>query len=406
MMRQRLGLAACFAMLMVVGNGIAATKSANAEEKTPADQTTVMLKGDWVPAHPHDIDFDHLPRVPSQHVVVSDVRKEKGVHQHNYLAFHEGQFWIMWSNGPGIEDQAGQRVSYATSPDGLTWSEPKFLSPVPPHSGKDSKVYGTRSPDGFRWIARGFWQRDGELYALASLDQSAGFFGPALELHAFRWDNQAQAWGDSQIIQDNAINNFPPKKIPSGQWMISRRMHDYKKSGVQFLVGGVEAIDQWDSVPVFKSDAELAAEEPYWWVLPDNQRMVALFRDNHKSGYLYRSFSEDQGKSWSPPHRTDFPDARSKFSGVRLEDGRYVLVSNPHPKRRDPLAISISDDGVVFTKMGYLIGGRHVDYPHVIQHGSDLLVAFAGGKQTVEVLKIKLEDLNKLTMPNQPLVKP
>lgn len=400
MSMKRLGLVACLAMLTVAGTCCSWVVA----EDAPT-HSHVMLQGDWVPDHPHDIDFDHLPRVPSQHVVVSDVRKEKGVHQHNYLAFHEGQYWIMWSNGPGIEDQAGQRVSYATSLDGLTWSEPKFLSPVPPGSGPDSKVYGTRSPDGFRWIARGFWQREGELYALASLDQSAGFFGPDLELHAFRWDNQAQAWSDSQVIQDNAINNFPPKKIPSGQWMMSRRMHDYKKSGVQFLVGGDQAIDQWESVPVFKSDAQLAAEEPYWWVLPDNQRMVALFRDNHKSGYLYRSFSKDQGKTWSPPHRTDFPDARSKFSGVRLSDGRYVLVSNPHPRRRDPLAISISDDGVVFTKMGYLVGGRHVDYPHVIQHEDYLLVAFAGGKQTVEVLKIKLDDLNKLTMPDEPLVK-
>ena len=44
--------------------------------------------------------------------------------------------------------------------------------------------------------------------------------------------------------------------------------------------------------------------------------------------------------------------------------------------------------------MGYLIGGRRIDYPHVIEQDGHLLVAFSGGKQSVEVLKIRLEDLD------------
>ncbi len=39
-----------------------------------------------------------------------------------------------------------------------------------------------------RYISRGFWQREGELLALASLDEAAGFFGPGLALHAFRFE--------------------------------------------------------------------------------------------------------------------------------------------------------------------------------------------------------------------------
>ena len=73
-----------------------------------------------------------------------------------------------------------------------------------------------------------------------------------------------------------------------------------------------------------------------------------------------------------------------------------MLVSNPHPKRRDPLALAVSDDGLVFTKMGYLVGGRHVDYPHVIEHGDAVFVAFATAKQTMEVLKVKVADLAKI----------
>jgi hypothetical protein len=354
-----------------------------------------MLAGDWVPDDPRNIDFAGLPRVTSRHVVVHDVRESGGVNQHNYLVHHAGKFWVMWSDGPGVEDRVGQRVKFATSPDGLTWGEATFLTPAPSGSGPDSEYYGTRSEKGMRWISRGFWQRDGELLALAALDEAAGFFGKSLALHAFRFNPGTGSFVDLGVVADNAINNFPPKQLPTGEWMMSRRPHDYKSSGVHFLTGGVEAIDQWKSFPVLGSSGELSAEEPLWWVLPDGN-LTALFRDNRRSGNLYRSFSTDNARTWSTPVRTNFPDATSKLHGLRLSDGRFVLVSNANPHKRDPLTIAISDDGLVFTRLGYLVGGRRVDYPHVIEHGDHLLIAFAGGKQTVEVLKIRIADLKQI----------
>jgi len=295
-------------------------------------------------------------------------------------------------------------VKFATSADGLTWSTSQYLTPIPPNSGPDSPHYGTRTDKGMRWISRGFWKRGGELLALASLDEAAGFFGPSLELHAFRLQSDG-SWQDAGVVFDDTINNFPPMKLRTGDWMMSRRPHDYKTSGVHFLVGGVKSLSEWQSYPVLGSAAELKAEEPDWWILPDNT-LAAVFRDNRRSGFLYRAFSTNDGRTWSTPVKTNFPDATSKISGLRLRDGRYVLVSNPNPKKRDPLTLSISDDGLVFTKMLYLVGGRHIDYPHVIEHGDSLYIAFAGGEQTVELLKVKLTEADGVKMPERPLVRP
>ncbi|MBL9114793.1 MAG: exo-alpha-sialidase [Verrucomicrobiaceae bacterium] len=371
-----------------------------------------MVSGPWLPENPLQLDFAALPKVRSEHVIISDVRakggdptkldkKSGGVNQHNYLVHHDGQFWAMWSDGPGIEDRVGQRVKFATSADGLKWSASQYLTPIPPNSGPDSPHYGTRTDKGMRWISRGFWKRYGELLALASLDEAAGFFGPSLELHAFRLQNDG-SWQDAGIVFDDTINNFPPMKLRTGDWMMSRRMHDYKTSGVHFLVGGVKSLSDWQSYPVLGSAAELKAEEPDWWILPDNT-LAAVFRDNRRSGFLFRAFSTDDGRTWSTPVKTNFPDATSKISGLRLRDGRYVLVSNPNPKKRDPLTLSISEDGLVFTQMLYLVGGRHIDYPHVIEHGDSLFIAFAGGKQTVELLIVKLSDVDAVKMPEKPV---
>jgi len=355
-----------------------------------------MLAGPWVPADPHAIDFDNLPKIPAQHAVISDVRPANGhrVNQHNYLIHHAGRFWAMWSDGPGISkgygktpghDQAAQRVSFATSPDGLNWSAIGDLT-GPPDAG-----YG--------WIARGFWVREGRMLALASRYHAPAYHGDGLSLHAFELTStETPRWTHLGLVFDDAINNFPPQRLPNGDWMMSRR------NGAQdvfFLVGGTAGFDRWTSHPVIGyDDAELKAEEPYWWVLPGGD-LVALFRDNNRSGYLFRAFSTDHGRSWTRPVRTNFPDQRAKFCGVRLRDGRYLLVSNPNPKVRDPLTLAVSADGLVFTAMGWLAGGRSVDYPHIIAHEDFVFVAFASVKQTVEVLRIRVADLAQIR--NTPL---
>lgn len=365
--------------------------------------SSLMLDGEWVPESTHTIDFSNLPHIPIEHAVISDVRYAWGrkIHQHNYLVFHKGYYWAMWSDGPGVprsddpvahrdivpgHDQPGQLVSYSKSKDGINWSEPRNLTGPP--------------DDGFGWIARGFWVRDGKLLALASHFNAPNYRGEGLQLHAFEnIADEEREWKYKGLVYDNAMNNFPPKQLPNGEWLMSRRD---SVGNVYMLRGGNDRFDGWKSFPVISNqDEELHAEEPYWWILPDGKNLVSFYRDEKGSGYLFRAFSNDNGRSWSRPVRTNFPDARSKFHGIRLSDGRYILVSNSNPNKRDPLTLAISDDGIVFNKMAYLVGGRHIDYPHVMEHGGYIFVAFSGAKQTVEVLKIKISDLESIKMPSR-----
>jgi hypothetical protein len=352
-----------------------------------------MLDGDGFD-DPHAIDFGDLPEVASRHAIVSDVRDAGGtrVNQHNYLAHFGGQFWAMWSDGRGEprkppdqhrdsvpgHDLEGQHVSFSVSEDGLTWRPVTDLAGPP--------------EQGFGWIARGFWVRDGKLLALVTrFVGPKSYTGLGLQLHAFEMvPGPSPSWKHLGVAYDDAMNNFAPKQLPDGQWMMTRRDH---KGDIHLLFGGETAFDQWESIPFQeRHGSELSGEEPYWWILPDGD-LCALFRDNNRSGFLYRAFSTDSGRSWSDPVRTNFPDARSKFFGLQLEGGRFALVSNANPQKRDPLTIAVGDDGLVFTRMNLLVGGRHIDYPHVIEHDERLYVAFASAKQTVEVLEIRVTDL-------------
>ena len=182
---------------------------------------------------------------------------------------------------------------------------------------------------------------------------------------------------------------------------MTRRKHDYQTSGVELLIGGVERMDRWISHPVVRggvSDSALKAEEPIWYALPSGH-LTALFRDNGASRRIHRAFSTDGGHSWSSPVTTDFPDARSKFHAIRLRDGRYALVSNSNPKKRDPLTLALSDDGLIYTKLFYVVGGRHVDYPHLLEHEGFLYIAHSGAKRSVEIERVRIADLDAVPMP-------
>jgi hypothetical protein len=349
------------------------------------------------------IDFAALPVARGKHAVVSLGDRRWQFRLHNYLAHHDGRFWCFWSHGPVIEDRARQHLRYATSADGLAWSKAQVLAGPP--------------RDGFGYIARGFWLREGELLALASLFEAPGYSGGHLELVAFRWNAAENAWQPAGRVFDNAMNNFAPKKLATGEWMMSRRASD---RSVSLLIGGTKALDDWQVVPFssYRTADGAAPEEPYWWTLPGGS-IVGLFRDNSRGGRLLRSFSTDNGRTWTPLVRTNFPDATSKFNVLETSRGYWAMVSNPNPERRNPLCLAISKDGLVFTRMvrlpipetlaglAWANDSRHgttayesLQYPHVIEQGGSLWIAFSRRKQTVEVLCIPLAEIDALLEKN------
>ncbi|MDA1067436.1 MAG: exo-alpha-sialidase [Verrucomicrobia bacterium] len=376
---------------------IAAASDLSYPDAKTNSKSALMLDLTTSGKDPDAIVYENLIHLPAQPSVVSDVRLAGGlrVNQHAYLAYFGGRFWAMWSDGPGEprvspekhwnvvpgHDRPFTRVSYATSKDGLNWSEVKDLS-------------GPPRTNGFGWIARGLWERDGQLIALASHFNAPGYDGEGLSLEGWRWNNGFMRWEEIGTVLDDAMNNFPPKRLPNGKWMMTRRDHQRQ---VSVMLGGVSSHSDWTIKPLATYDgATQQPEEPYWYVLPDGKNLVGLFRDNAQSKRIMRAFSTDNGESWTPLVTTNFPDARSKFFALRTSHGYYALVSNSRPERRDPLTLAISRDGLVYTHLFYLVGGRHIDYPHMIEHDGNLFISFSGAKQTVEVLKVSLDAIDRL----------
>jgi hypothetical protein len=261
---------------------------------------------------PTKIDYSLLPVLAGTHAVVSATDPVLRFQLHSYLVHHDGRFWCQWSQGPPVEDEPTQQVRFATSMDGLQWSEPQPLTGLP--------------REGYGFIARGFWIRDGQLLALAAHFKGKGAFGVGkdLELRAFGWDSKDQKWMPRGTMFKDAINNFPPERVPGGDdWLVTRRDSRFN---VFVLIGGRTSIAEWESFPIV-GRAQLdrfRPDEPIWWPRP-NGTLVALFRDNGGSQRLFRAVSEDRGRNWSTPGHHKLSE-RHKQSLLIADDPRAPVV--------------------------------------------------------------------------------
>ncbi len=374
-----------------------------------------ILKLDGRATDPEEIDYDSLPRLEGQHAVIHSAQRSPGVgpaeklelnrmrlQLHNYLAFHDGRFWCLWSDGPRIEDWPTQEIRYATSPDGLDWSEAKSVTGSP--------------EEPYAYIARGLWVRDGELLALAAHYKGHGAFGSdkELQLQAFAWNNDEERWMFRGKIYENAINNFPPQKLTTGDWILTRRDSRFN---VSILIGGRDSLDSWEAFPVvdLQEVEGFRPDEPIFWPMA-NGSLNALFRDNAGSMRLFHSTSEDNGKTWSTPQLTNFPNATSKIFSLETSRGYRIMISNANPNLgRRQLHLSVSPDGGNFTKMAQLIvptppvpsgfegiwkkfnqGIGSLQYPHVIEQDGKLWIAFSRNKLQTEILAVDLDCIDAL----------
>ena len=366
---------------------------------------------------PKAIDYDQLPKLTGEHAVINPAQPSPGyqpgeklemnrlrLQLHNYLAFHDGKFWCIWSDGPQIEDYPTQEIKYATSDDGLNWSEAKSVTGTP--------------EEPYAFIARGLWLRDGEMLALGAHYKGRAAFGPAkekqLELLAYRWDADSDSWQREAKLSDNAINNFPPQKLPTGDWILTRRDSRFN---VTILIGGKESLSEWQAYPVVEVGAVkgFRPDEPIFWLMPD-QTLNALFRDNGGSQRLFHATSADNGKTWTPPVLSNFPNSTSKIFSLPVSRGYRVMISNANPKLgRRQLHLSISEDGKNFNRMAeievptppvadgidslwkkFQQGIGSLQYPHVIEKDGYLWVALSRNKTQTEIIRIALDDVDAL----------
>ena len=341
-----------------------------------------------------------LKQIPGEHKVLYRASETgyKFCH-HPQLVVFQDRCYAMWSNGIRDEDTPGQRILVCSSSDGQRWTEPRVLTDH--DAGKGICV------------AAGFRVYRQQLIAYYTVTGGTNFH-PDTALYA-RLSNDGREWGPARRITKGFFIN-PPLQLSNGHLVIGGEHVGEQRSTARMRILVTEAADGlsgWQEAKITVKDLKVIGyAEPNMYQRQDGTLVMPL---RNYSGFFYVATSSNQGRSWSTPVKTNFPDSTARFALGKLPDKTIYLINNPGPKQFDRhlLAISTSTDGKEFkrswivrnkpTKMRYP-GKSKLDgwqYPHAIVWKSFLYVAYSINKEDVAVTRIPLKYLQETTRDRQ-----
>lgn len=128
----------------------------------------------------------------------------------------------------------------------------------------------------------------------------------------------------------------------------------------------------WTSTPPLNDGREMAAIQPSILIHTDG-RLQAVGRT--RGGRIFETWSQDQGRTWSPLALTTLPNPSAGIDAVTLRDGRALVVYNHTTTGRSPLNVAISRDGRAWASVLVLEDepGQEFSYPAVIQSSDGLV---------------------------------
>ncbi len=331
--------------------------------------------------------------------------REDGAYNHYAcLIFHKGVFYAMWGNHSLGEDAPGQRVMYSSTTDWKQWSEAKELfaapGPVLP-----------RSEDGMHFKPDRWAVVDDELYAVVFM-HGAGRYPIARLVKA------SGEFGEPFLVEPLPSNASLPSYMQGTNTTqllpIAAKITKWYEDNDQISWWA----DAVHGVPRKSVDGASLIESFMYRTKQDEQ--VVMLRNWGTSSNpvhnnrMYVSFKKGAG-GWATPHPTDIPDAPSRAQAIKLPDGRILLIGNQNVPYfdaalyldRDPITVSISNDGYTFDKVFSLrtaspttfrftgVGGRNPGYAYSssIVHDGFLYTLYSIGKEDMGISRIPLSEL-------------
>ncbi|NLC68179.1 MAG: exo-alpha-sialidase [Clostridiaceae bacterium] len=135
--------------------------------------------------------------------------------------------------------------------------------------------------------------------------------------------------------------------------------------------------------------------QPTIWESEPN-RVHMLLRST--SGRIYRSDSEDGGRTWCEIYETSLPNNNSGIDAAKLDDGSIALVYNPVGKNwgpRTPLVVSLSkDNGTTwpYTCVLEYEEGEY-SYPAIVARGDEISITYTWKRERIAYVRCTVEDI-------------
>ncbi len=102
----------------------------------------------------------------------------------------------------------------------------------------------------------------------------------------------------------------------------------------------------------------------------DDDRVLMLLRDGRPERRMHTAISDDNGWTWSKAVPSELPNPDAAVDGLRLRDGRILLVYNHAQHGRENLRLAVSADSGRSWQAGPVLeaaAGREYSYPYLVE---------------------------------------
>lgn len=268
----------------------------------------------------------------------------------NLALFHsdDGKLWLYYKFGPHPSSWAGARKFSAD--EGRTWSAEEKL------------------PDGI----------------LGPIKDKPLVLGDGLIVSGSSVEGDGwAAWIERSVDDGRTWTKFGPITVPESGDVPS----DAEIAAVQKQFPGVKYPPRGRTVGIIQPTV----------VSMGGHHLRFYARSQTRTAKIAVADSQDDGKTWTQAHFIDLPNPNSGIDGVRLKDGRIVLVFNNSFNKRTPLNLAVSHDGEHFRIFKTLEDAEgQYSYPAIVQaRNGDLLITYTWKRQTIKFVRLPLAEVGQ-----------
>ena len=308
------------------------------------------------------------------------------------IARYGGRVFAAWFGGAG-EGKPDVRI-WVSSRDGCGWSEPIPVSPDDgvPHwnpvlysDGEELALFYKKGTSPRAWHTMITRSRDGKV-----------------------WDEPAELVPGDNFPRGPVKNK--PVRLSNGDLLAPCSVEDTRRRWqiyADILPAGSGEWQLSEPIPFYAEGRLIKLKDE---LLPDSDGLIqpSAWEDPGKPGrvymlarsafgYVYRTVSEDYGRTWEPARPTEVPNNNSGLDCALLPGGAVVLCCNPVVQnwgKRTPLSLlCLLDNGESWEKLCDLETEPDCEfsYPAVIAEGRALHITYTHKRQNIAYVNAELE---------------
>lgn len=330
----------------------------------------------------------------------------KSAHAPTMVEMEDGTLLLAWFAGTFEGDTDINIICSKLLPGEEKWSEPKIVSNDPERSDQNPSLF--LGPDKRVWAM--YTSQLGRVEGMDNMQFTSQI--------RCQKSIDGENWSDFETIfpEEGTFARQPIQILSNGRWIYGNWLCKDKINGLGDNTSAFKISDDegktWKHVDMPNSEGRV---HPTVVELEDG-KLIAFLR-SRAADYIYKSYSDDYGDSWSEPVPTPLPNNNSSISAIKLESGRIALAynhsslkesertGNSWPGLRCPVAVALSEDGgetwplIRYFEMGEGYMGdenrsnnHQYEYPFIMQSKDKSIHLTYAFRNRISVKWVKFEE--------------